>query len=256
MKKQVFLGAMTISLFSCVSAFGQQAPAAQVVQSIDCRLNDGASIAQAAAVMKSQSRDATSASAIFLREAIFHNNFRAEYDFRIAQYYPTYAVMEARVSARRDRPDVRMRSGARGSDVFTCDTSTLNLAIVRAIPDNDGFSGDATNMMTRFCTLNEGSSVADAFQFASGVAANMREAGDNSLMQVGTRSVGPAGATGASVVAGRHVVISTIPATSANWAKRMDMFTSGMDPRVGLDSPMQCNYPAMWRTHAIYRAGN
>ena len=106
-------------------------------------------------------------------------------------------------------------------------------------------------MTTRFCRLNDGATIADAWEFINGIAAAFEEAGDNSIMQMTTRSLGP--------VSGRignnnAVIISTVPATAMKWAERRDMPRNGLRPGAGLDQVMSCNFPAMWITHSIFRA--
>lgn len=252
MNKLTVLGAFGFSLLLSSTAQGQDLPGGNIVQSIDCSLNEGVTMTEVVRWGRSVPRDENSPGQIYFREAIYAGNYRGSNDFRIASYYPNYAEMVKRIAAMRARPAVIERTGIRAQDLYTCDGSTLVTSRVRAVnPDSDGFSGEQTLMTTRFCRLNEGSNVADAYAFAQGVAGNYRSLGDNTLMQVYTRSLGPVGNT----VAGRGVVIASVPATWTSFGARMDIAGQN-NVFEGLDSPMVCDYPAMWITNAIHRAGN
>ncbi len=248
------VGSTAVALLLSVSAYGQEMPAGVPVQTTSCSLNEGTSMAEAVEWARSVPRDENSPNFIFFRQAIFNGNFRASNDFTIASYYPSYAEMVRRVGANIARPDNRVRPGTRASDLFTCDGSTTTVALNRFVnPDeNDGFTGDATLMTTRFCRLNDGATAADAYAFAQGVASNFRAACDNSLMQMYTRALGPVGNT----VAGRGLVIATVPATPAAFGARMDLAREGLNALEGLTLPMACDYPALWVTNAVHRAGN
>lgn len=236
-------------LFSCI-ATGQEMPSGQVVRTIDCSLNAGVSMGEAVEWARNQPRDpAVSPGQIYFRQAIFAGNYRADYDFRQAMYYPSYTEMDARVVASNARPENRIRSGTRATDLFTCHQETHRVSIVRGVnPGNDGFSGQQTNMTTRFCQLNEGASMQDAYGFAQGVAANFSKGGINDLMQLYTRGLGPVGDT----VAGRGFVIAAVPATRANWGARLD-YARNNNVLDGLSPQLSCDYPVMWITNAVYR---
>lgn len=253
MKKLSVFGSIAIALSLSCSATAQDMPAGNVVQSIACSLNEGVSMNEVVTWARNVPREAdTSPGAIFFRQSIFGGNFRENNDFVIASYWGTYENMDSRVQARGDMPANRVRSGVRASDLYTCNPSSLRVSIVRGVnPGNDGFTGDQTIMTTRFCRLNEGETVADAYAFAQGVAANYREGGHNGLMQLSTRGLTPVGNT----VAGSGVVITAVPATRQAWRERMDY---GRENNVleGLSLPMACDYPMMWITNAVYRQQN
>lgn len=254
MKKTLTLVSSTalVFLFS-FSAYGQDMPAGNLLRLVNCSLNDGTRMAEAVQWARSAPRDETAANLIFFRQAIYTGSFRDSSDFTIASYYPSYAELVSRVGARGARPRTRVRPVTRASDLFTCDPSTARLNRSRFVnPGNDGFSGEGTLMTTRLCRLNDGAAVADAYAFAQGVARNFEAAGDNSLMQLVTRELGPVGER----VAGRGVQIATVPATPESFAARNDLVGEGLNPLEGLTLPMSCDYPASWFTHAVYRAGN
>ncbi|MBM63858.1 MAG: hypothetical protein CL484_13005 [Acidobacteria bacterium] len=247
------IGFVAVFFLLGVSGYGQDMPSGGLVRLVNCSLNEGTTMAEAVNWARNAPRDDTDASLIFFRQAIFTGAFQASSDFTIASYYPSYGEMVSRVGARGALPQNRVRPGRRASDLFTCDPSSARLNRSRIVnPDSDGFSGEGTLMSSRLCRLNEGASVADAYAFAQGIARNFAAGGDNSLMQVVTREHGPVGER----VAGRGVALLTVPATPEGFASRRDLQAGGLRALQGLTLPMACDYPAMWFTHAVHRAGN
>jgi hypothetical protein len=256
-KKAILLIAPTmVTLFFTVAAHGQEMPAGSLNRLLDCSLNDGVTMAEAVEWARAQPRDDTAPNAIFFRQAVMSGSSRENSDFTIASYYPSYGEWVQRVGAANARPDNRMRTGTRGGDLFTCNPSTLRLNLNRFVnPDNnDGFPGDMTLMTTRFCRVNDGKTIADAWEFAQGVASNFANAGDTSLYQVWTRELGPVGAT---VAGSPGLILATVPATPEAFGERMDLRREGFDVLEGLRPlPVSCDFPGMWITHAIHRGGN
>lgn len=249
MNRMSVLGSMIGVVLAGVALEAQELPPGVFVQTIACSLNEGSTMPAVVTWARAVPRDETAPDAIFFREAIFNPAFRENDDFTIASYYPSFEEMVARVGAAGARPANRTRPAVRASDLFTCNPSTLSLSLNRTVnPDSDVFEGPATLMSTRFCQLNEGATAADAFAFAQEVAAKFRAAGDNSLMQMYTRTLGPVGDT----VAGRGVMITAVAATPEAFAARMDLPNNGLDVLEGLTPPVACDYPAMWRTNRVH----
>jgi hypothetical protein len=250
----VVLGSMLSVCLFAASVQGQERPPGALISLINCSLNDGTSMADAVQWARAAPRDETAPNAIFFRQAFYAGSYRASSDFTMAAYFPSYGEMVGRTGARLALPDNRVRPNTRATDLFTCDPSTFRLNQSRTVnPGNDGFSGDATLMTTRFCELNENSTVDDAYAFVQGVARNYQAGGDNSLMQLYTRELGPVGET---VIGGRSgLAIATVPATPAAFASRMDLRREGLNALEGLTLPMTCDYPAMWVTYAVHRTG-
>ena len=244
-----------VTSFFTVAAHGQEIPSGPLVRITNCSLNEGVRMSEAVAFARSQPWDETSASMVFFRQSLYGGSYRESSDFTMASYFPSYSEMIQRRNAANARPNTRMRTGGRGTDFFTCDPATRRMTQAHPVNqgNNDGFSGDNTFMTTRFCRLNDGKTIADAYAFFQGVASNYANAGDNSLAQMSTLELGPVGDT----VAGRGVVITTVPATREAFGERMDLRRNGVDPLEGLRPlPVSCDYPAMWLTHAIHRSGN
>ena len=238
----------------CITARAQELPSGPINNLLNCSLNDGVTMAEVVEWARLQPRDDNAPNAIFFRQALFTGVLRNNSDFTIANFYPSYAEMIRRVEARSARSRIRERTFRRGADLFTCDPSTSRIVHNRFVNpgDNDGFSGDMTLMQTRFCRLRDGQTVADAWEFAQGIARNYAAAGDKSLFQMWTRELSPVGDT----VAGGAVVLSAVPATPDAFGMRLDLRRNGVDPLEGLRPiPVTCDAPAMWATHAIHRGG-
>jgi hypothetical protein len=248
MKRLVaFISLIIYGLFN-ISVSAQELPPGQVVRTLNCALNPGVSMAEVVAWGRNLPRNEHSANQVFFREAIHHNpEFSADYDFQIAWYHGSWEQYISNMEGSRTDP-ILQRQPTRPQDLMTCSANDA-VTIYRAIPDNDGFAGDETLMMTRFCRLEEGKTIADAYGFASSVAANFRAAGNNALMQILTRSIGPV-----ENRTGNAVTLSEVPATAESMAQRLELTRNGLNPTAGLDSPFTiCNFPAMWRTYAIWR---
>ena len=256
LRKVVLLVAPAIvTSFFTVTAQAQDIPTGPLVRIIQCSLHDGVTMAEAVELGRAQTYDESSPSAVFFRQSIYGGSYRESSDFTIASYFPSYSEMIRRVGAEIARPDTRMRTGTRGRDLFTCDPATLRLTHSHPVNqgNNDGFTGDGTLMTTRFCRVNDGQTMADAYAFAQGVARNYANAGDNSLYSMYTLELGPIGDT----VAGRGLVLATVPATPEAFGERMDLRRNGLDALEGLRPlPVSCDAPSMWFTHAIHRGGN
>ena len=251
MKKiSIFSSIAVASLMSCTT-FAQEMPPGAVVRTLNCALNEGVSMSEVVAWGRALPRTETSASPVFFREALHHNNnYETDYDFQIAWYHGSWTNYIADMEANRSGTPGFARA-VRPGDMMTCSASDA-LSTYHQIPDNDGFTGDDTLMTTRFCNLQPGKSIADGYRFAAGVAANFKAAGDSSLMQVISRQVGPV-----QNRTGNAVVIASVPATAAAMAARQELTRNGLNPTQGLDNPFTvCNFPAMWRSYAITRPNN
>ncbi len=234
----------SVLLFS--NAQAQDVPTDSLINQISCKLNDGVTIQQAVEWARSRPRNGPQPGAEFYRQAVVNGNFLQNYDFRIATYFQNFThIVEVALA----NPAVT------SNHLFTCDVASQSTLANRAVSqDNDGFTGDATVMHTRFCMLAEGETMEDAWDFAVAVNENFSDAGNNSLMQLSNRIVGPIPGANMENV-GRGVVISAVPDTPQSWAARMDMTRNGFQPLRGVSTPFEsCNFPAVWVTHAVWRA--
>lgn len=248
MAKLQTLIVLSLGLLTSIAAHAQQLPAGNLVVQIDCSLADGVTFQEAVVYGRNQARDENQPGQVFYRRPIFVDpGFGENYDFRVALYYTSFAEYVSRTSTPPSR-DVQ-HAADRRPDYFTCNLASQRISQVRGIPESDGFSGDVSLMTTRLCMLNDGQTVADAYQFVLGVAANYRAAGETSLMQMYVRSLGPV----ENGVAGGAVLIASVGATAESMAARLDLVREGLNVLAGLTPPMSCNYPALWETNAVYR---
>jgi len=253
MKKLSVVLSLGFALVWGNTVLAQNMPAGVLVSTVDCKLNAGITMPQAVAWARNQPRNGPQPGLEFYRFAQVNAGFLENYDFRIAQYFQGFDHMVQVVSSTAGMPANRVQPAVRATDLYTCDPATRSVATNRTVnTDNDGFTGQVTLMHTRFCVLEEGETLADAWNFVRAVNANYREAGNNSLMQLYNREIGP---VGNMQIAGRGVVIAAVPATVQDWGQRMDMGRDGFRALEGVTSPFAaCNYPAVWLTHATYRS--
>jgi len=248
-----------LTIFSCsylclctilsFPVFAQDMPPGVVVRTLNCALNPGVSMAEVVAWGRSLPRNENSPNQVFFRQAIHHNpDFSANYDFQIAWYHGSWTNYISNMEGSRMNPLVQ-RQQTRPQDLMTCSPNDA-VSIYRQVPDGDAFTGSETLMMTRFCRLEEGRNLADAYAFAAGVAANFRRAGNTALVQMSSRSIGPV-----ENRTGNAVNLMEVAATPENMAQRLELVRNGMQPTQGLDAPFSmCNFPALWRTYAIWRS--
>jgi len=247
--------AFFLSIVFCYSANAQDMPVGQLVSTVDCKLNDGVTMAQSVEWARNRPRTGPQPGFEFYRQARINGNFLQNYDFRIAQYFQSFSHMVEVVGSNNNAAANRLQPTVRASDLYTCNPATQSVSINRtANPNNDGFTGDVTVMHTRLCILAEDETLQDAWEFVVGVNRNYSDAGNSSLMQLYNRVLGPLPGANAPN-AGRGVVIAAVPSTPQAWGARMDMPMDGFQALRGVSSPFEyCNYPAVWITNATYRA--
>ena len=244
-----------VSFFLSFSVYGQQMPERNVMSTVSCSLNDGVDMGELVRWFRANPRNPDSTNLVFIRQPLVANStFTDNYDFRIATYYGSYDEYISQREARRGGGgnEPRVLPTPLPRDMFTCDFGALSVALVRNIPDGDPFTGDDTLLTSRLCFLTEGRNVADAYNFVTGIAAGFSRGGDNALMQVSTRAFGPI----QNATAGRAVVVSEVSSTADSMASRLDLTREGLNVAEGLENVMACNYPSLWRTHAVYRPDN
>jgi hypothetical protein len=250
MKKIMILSALAVSTFLSSNLFAQQMPAANVTWSVNCSLNDDVTMNEAVEWARGRPRDESSPDSVFFRQALIGaSNFSDNYDFRVVTYYPSYSEYVARSQ----RPPSReaQRTNDRRGQYFTCNPASRSMQLVRTAQEGGGNAQfESTLMATRFCRLEEGKTVGDAWQFTVGIANAFRAGGDSSLMQMVTRSFGPV-----ENRTGNAVTLVEVPESPEAFGTRFDMAREGLNPAQGLEYPFTiCNFPAMWRTHTVYQA--
>ena len=106
-------------------------------------------------------------------------------------------------------------------------------------------------MTARFCRLDEGKTMADAWNRVNHIAENWRSQGDNTAMQLVHRAMGPGNSN--TTTQGRQYVINEIGETPESTASRWDKGWEGFDARTGSEPVSQCNYRTLWRTHRVFQ---
>lgn len=250
MKKIMIFKAVAVSLLFSFSAYGQQMPAGNVMQSVNCSLADGVDYGEMIQWFRDNPLDPGSQNLVFMRiPVIMNSNFLDDYDFRLVTYYGPYANYVSQIESRIGRSGPRTRPTPLPRDMFSCDRGTRNLSLVRNVPDGDTFDGPSTLLTARLCLLNEGVSQADAYEFVTGVAERFRNGGNNALMQVGTRAFGPI----QNVSAGGAVLVTSVASDADSMAERLDLLRDGLGVGQGIGDVMACRHPSLWRSHAVYR---
>lgn len=239
------------SFFLSFSVYGQQLPAGNVMSTVNCSLNAGVNMGELVRWFRANPRNPDSTNLVFVRQPIIVGaNFTDNYDFRLVTYYGSYGEYVSQREARRSRfGEARVRPSPLPQNMFSCDFANQSISLVRQVPDGDAFTGDYTLMSQRLCFLNEGRNLVDAYNFVAGIAAGFSRGGDNSLMQVSRRAFGPI----QNATAGRAVIVSEVSATADSMASRLDLTREGLNVAEGLESVMDCNYPSLWQTNAVYR---
>jgi hypothetical protein len=211
-------------------------------------VHDGVSMSDAVDWARSRPRDVSAPNGVFFRQPLVGaSNFTENYDFRVVTYYPSYRDYVARMQMVPSQA-VQRANGERGL-YFNCNPATRSMQRVRTVPNTGDGPFETTLMATRFCRLEEGKGNADAWQFAVGIANSFRNAGDNTLMQMVTRSFGPV-----QNRVGSAVTLVEVAGSPESFAARFDMAREGLNPAQGLEYPFaMCNFPAMWRTYTIYQ---
>jgi hypothetical protein len=252
MRKISVLGSITFSMLVSCAATGQEMPVGALVDTVDCTLNDGVTMAQAVEWARNLPREGMQPNVEFYRENILgSSNYKADYDFQIGSYFDSYSQLVATVASNLALPANRTRPGQRATDLYTCDTGTQRIVENRAVPNGGTFTGPVTLMSTFLCRINDDSTPADVWEFLVGVNDNYRAEGETSIVQLHTRAVGPVQNRGN----GDFVGIAVVPSTPEAWGARMDMPRDGFSPFEGVELPMICNYPSLWLTHAVHRSG-
>ncbi|MEE2792538.1 MAG: hypothetical protein VX453_12945 [Acidobacteriota bacterium] len=240
-------------LISVSMSFAQDMPPGAVVQVLPCTLNQGYTVQDAVRVARSLRRDENSPNAAFIREPLnVDPTFSDRYDLVGALYYPSFSDLISRRDAEQADTSPSMAPRTRLQDVVTCNFAASTIRLSRAIPETDGFTGGETLMTVRYCELDEGRTVSDAFEFVEGIAAAYRAEDSNLLMQVTTPRLG----NRLGRRAGTRLTINTVASTSTAMAERLDLTSGGFNPTAGLTNPMSCSVPALWRTYATYRRSN
>jgi hypothetical protein len=179
----------------------------------------------------------------FRRPSYTTPEYQEQYDLQIAMYYSSYTEMISRRVADGNNPYGRLP--------ISCGTPiVVRNIIVPAI--NPSPLEDQTAMLTRRCSLSEGSSVRDSYnRLRSNVEAIAAE-GNNTIVQMWLPGLGG--------IMNRDFdfVIANVGSTGQELTERMDMARTGTLPPSHNAAPrtpaFSCGRPGMWVTNRIYQA--
>jgi len=166
-------------------------------------------------------------------------DYQETWDFQIAMYYSSYTEMVSRRVADGNNPYGRLP--------ITCGTPIVvrNIIVPAVSPTT---IGDQTAMLTRRCSLNEGSTVREAYNRlrANGVA--VAAEGNNTMVQMWLPGLG-----------GRmnrdfDFVLAQVGPSRQELTERMDMRRNGFRPNSREGRKFSCDRPSMWVTNRIYQA--
>ncbi len=246
MKKLILL--VCTLIFSVGSIITQaqdlQIPAGAVVRQANCVITDERLTFQDILDRARQLQFSENApDAMFFRRPVYASpDYDQNYDFMIAQYYPSYSEMAAR--------RIPQGNSAYGRLAISCDTAS----VVRNIPVSagDGLE-DFSLMTTRFCTLNPGATARAAFSRAREAMLNIeRDSGNDTMMQMWLPGLGGQMNTDFDFVAAH------IGSNPQELMERLDLFRDGYRAGAGNNREVthSCARPSLWATYRVFQAAN
>ena len=224
-------------------------PAGAVVRMTNCTISNGTGLNEFSfsdVVERARALDfnENAPNQVWFRRPIYTTpEYQEKYDFQIAMYYSSYTEMISR--------RVADGNNAYGKLPISCGTPmVVRNIIVPAI--NPSPIEDQTAMLTRRCSLSEGSSVRDSYnRLRSNVEAIAAE-GNNTMVQMWLPGLG-----------GRmnrdfDFVLAQVGSTVQELTERMDMTRTGSFPPSYNAAPrtpaFSCDRQSMWATNRIYQA--
>jgi hypothetical protein len=251
MKKLIVLFCVvTFGLGSVVTqAQDVDVPAGAVVRMTNCTISNGTGLNEFSfndVVERARALDfnENAPNMIWFRQPIYTTpEYQEKYDFQIAMYYPSYTEMISRRVADGNNPYGRLP--------ISCGTPMVvrNINITRINPSP---LEDQTAMLTRRCSLSEGSSVRDSYNILRANVEAIAAEGNNTLAQMWLPGLG-----------GRmnrdfDFVLAQVGSTVQELTERMDMTRTGSIPPSYNAAPrtraFSCDRRGMWATNRIYQA--
>ena len=117
----IYFSFLVFILISTVSQAQQSMPAGTVIRVLNCTIDEGYTYAQIVERAKDLDRDENSASQIFMRRPIYTQaEYKENWDFQVAAYYPSYAELSKR----------RVASGPVGGRLpISCGNASVSRAV-------------------------------------------------------------------------------------------------------------------------------
>ena len=221
-----------------------QIPAGAVVRQANCVITDDRLTFQDILDRARQLQFSENApDAMFFRRPVYASpDYDQNYDFMIAQYYPSYSEMAAR--------RIPQGNSAYGRLAISCDTASVVRNI--QVSAGDGLE-DFSLMTTRFCTLNPGATARAAFSRAREAMLNIeRDSGNDTMMQMWLPGLGGQMNTDFDFVAAH------IGSNPQELMERLDLFRDGYRAGAGnnREATHSCARPSLWATYRVFQAAN
>ena len=221
-----------------------QIPAGAVVRQANCVITDDRLTFQDILDRARQLQFSENApDAMFFRLPVYASpDYDQNYDFMIAQYYPSYSEMAAR--------RIPQGNSAYGRLAISCDTASVVRNI--QVSAGDGLE-DFSLMTTRFCTLNPGATARAAFSRSREAMLNIeRDSGNDTMMQMWLPGLGGQMNTDFDFVAAH------IGSNPQELMERLDLFRDGYRAGAGnnREATHSCARPSLWATYRVFQAAN
>ncbi len=221
-----------------------QIPAGAVVRQANCVITDDRLTFQDILDRARQLQFSENApDAMFFRRPVYASpDYDQNYDFMIAQYYPSYSEMAAR--------RIPQGNSAYGRLAISCDTASVVRNI--QVSAGDGLE-DFSLMTTRFCTLNPGATARAAFSRAREAMLNIeRDSGNDTMMQMWLPGLG------GQMNPDFDFVAAHIGSNPQELMERLDLFRDGYRAGAGnnREATHSCARPSLWATYRVFQAAN
>ena len=223
---------------------GEQIPAGAVVRQVNCQITgDRLNFADILERARQLEFNDNSPNMVYFRQPIYASpQYHANWDFMIAQYYPSFSEMAERRIAEGDN--------AYGRLGISCGTAS----VVRNIPvdEGDGLE-DFSLMTTQFCNLNAGATGRAAYARAREAMANIaRDSGNTTAMQMWLPGLG------GEMNPAFDFVSAHVGTNAAELMERLDLFRDGYRGLAlsGRADTHTCSRPSLWSTNRVHQASN
>jgi hypothetical protein len=247
MKKISLLCSFSMLLLGSVLAQaqeGEQIPAGAVVRQVNCQIiGDRLNFADILERARQLEFNDNAPNNVFFRRPVYASpEYHANWDFMIAQYYPSFSEMTERRIAEGDN--------AYGRLGISCGTAS----VVRNIPVNEGGGlEDFSLMTTQFCNLNAGATGRAAYARArEGMANIARDSGNTTAMQMWFPGLG------GEMNPPFDFVSAHVGTNAAELMERLDLSRDGYRGLAlsGRADTHTCSRPSLWSTNRVYQASN
>ena len=237
----IYFSFLVFILMPTISHAQQSMPAGAVIRVLNCTIDEGYTYAQIVERAKGLDRDENSASPIFMRRPIYTQaEYQENWDFQVAEYYPSYAEMIKR----------RVAAGPAGGRLpISCGNASVSRAVQVHAGEYAEESPELTTMLTRFCRRNPGTNNYHSFNRLKTASQTFADNGSDQLVQMYIPGLG------GPQDPGYDFILAEVGSSMEKIPERLDLIREGLRLTAGSNasSPFACNRPALWTSTAIYR---